>query len=213
MSQSLPNLREAFWARSGGLVCGVDEAGRGPWAGPLMAGAVALSPDPALRPRGLRDSKKLSEARREALAEEIRAKALFWAVAEASAAEVDALNPLQASMLAMRRAVEALGAAMGRDQPLACILIDGNRLPQGLPAPAEAIVGGDDLEEAIAAASILAKTTRDQVMRDLARLHPEYGWERNKGYGAPIHRAALTKYGPTAHHRRSYKPVAQMIPV
>ncbi len=207
MSKSLLSLREAFWAKEGGLVCGVDQAGRGPWAGPLMAGAVALSPDPALRPQGLRDSKKLSEARREALAEEIRAKALFWAVAEASAAEVDALNPLQASMTAMRRAVESLGV----DRPIACILIDGNRLPKGLPAPAEAIVGGDDLEESIAAASILAKTARDRVMRDLAKLHPEYGWERNKGYGAPAHRAALAKHGPTAHHRRSYKPVAQMI--
>ncbi len=199
--------RESLHAAQGGLVCGVDEAGRGPWAGPVMAGAVALSPDPALRPKGLRDSKLLSEARREALAVEIKEKALFWAVAEASAAEVDELNPLQASMLAMRRAVEALRV----NQPLARILIDGNRVPQGLPAPAEAIVKGDSTEESIAAASILAKVARDHVMIELSKLHPEYDWARNKGYGVPAHQAALLAYGPTVHHRRSFRPVAAAI--
>lgn len=199
--------REALYALEGGLVCGVDEAGRGPWAGPVTAGAVVLSPEAALRPRGLRDSKLLSEPRREALAVEIKEKALFWAVAQASAAEVDDLNPLQASLLAMRRAVEALRV----NRPIARILIDGNRIPEGLPAPAEAVVKGDMVEEAVAAASILAKTARDAIMRDLAALYPQYGWEKNKGYGAPAHRAALLAHGVTPHHRRSYKPVADRI--
>ncbi|MBK7564471.1 MAG: ribonuclease HII [Propionivibrio sp.] len=185
-----------------GLVCGVDEAGRGPLAGPVVAAAVIL--DPACPIEGLDDSKKLSAKRREALAIKIRAKALAWAVAEASVEEIDRINILQASLLAMRRAVDALGI-----QPSSA-LIDGNRCPQ-LPCPAQAIVGGDGKVASIAAASILAKTSRDAGMLELHAIYPQYGFDRHKGYPTPAHLKTLREHGASAVHRRSYAPVAQLI--
>lgn len=188
--------------RSEGLVCGVDEAGRGPLAGPVVAAAVIL--DPANPVEGLNDSKKLSAKRRELLAIEIRAKALAWSVAEATVEEIDAINILQASMLAMRRAVEGLVVKPVR------ALIDGNRCP-ALACKAEAIVGGDGKMESIAAASILAKTTRDAGMRELHVAYPHYGFDRHMGYPTAFHLQALREYGASPVHRRSFAPVAQLV--
>ena len=182
-----------------GLVAGVDEAGRGPLAGPVVAAAVILDD---LNPiAGLADSKKLSAARRERLYDEIRAKALCCSVAEASVEEIDRLNILQATMLAMRRAVEGL-----RLKP-AKVLVDGNRLPP-LPMLAEAIVKGDAKVAAISAASILAKVHRDRWCEGVHRDYPTYGFDGHKGYGTAEHLAALTTHGPCPHHRRSFAPVA-----
>lgn len=181
------------------LFCGVDEAGRGPWAGPVTAGAVVL--DPARRIDGLTDSKKLSERQRERLATEIRVSARAWGLGWASAAEIDALNIRQATHLAMRRAVASLGLVPE------FILVDGNDLPDGLPAPARAIVRGDLTEPAISAASILAKTARDRVMASLCAAHPGYGFAAHKGYGTPAHAEALARLGPCPEHRRSFAPV------
>lgn len=184
-----------------GRACGVDEAGRGPLAGPVVAAAVILDP---LNPiSGLNDSKKLSAKRRDALAVEIRAKALAWSVAEASVEEIDRINILQASLLAMRRAVEGL-----KIQPETA-LIDGNRCPQ-LACPAEAIVGGDGKVASIAAASILAKTVRDAGMLVLHAEYPMYGFDRHMGYPTALHLQALREHGPSPVHRRSYAPVAQL---
>ncbi len=188
--------------RSEGLVCGVDEAGRGPLAGPVVAAAVIL--DPANPVEGLNDSKKLSAKRRELLAIEIRAKALAWSVAEATVEEIDAINILQASMLAIRRAVEGLVVKPVR------ALIDGNRCP-ALACKAEAIVGGDGKMESIAAASILAKTTRDAGMRELHVAYPHYGFDRHMGYPTAFHLQALRDYGASPVHRRSFAPVAQLV--
>lgn len=179
-------------------VCGVDEAGRGPLAGPVYAAAVIL--DPAFPIVGLADSKKLSERRRDALAILIRERAIAWSVASATVAEIDQLNILQATMLAMRRAVEGLAPSA------TSALIDGNRCP-GLEIPARAIVGGDATEPAISAASILAKTARDAEMRRIHELFPEYGLDRHKGYDTAAHRAALGLHGPSPFHRRSFSPV------
>ena len=180
------------------IVCGVDEAGRGPLAGPVVAAAVIL--DPARPIDGLRDSKQLSPARRDALAQAIRERALGWAVARASVAEIDRLNILRASLLAMRRAVEAL--------PLAPTLarIDGNQ-PPTLACGVELIVGGDALEPCISAASILAKTARDADMLALHACHPEFAFDRHKGYPTTEHLARLRHHGPCAAHRRSFAPV------
>jgi ribonuclease HII len=179
-------------------VCGVDEAGRGPLAGPVFAAAVMLHP---ARPiTGLRDSKQLSAARREVLAAQIREQALGWAVASASVAEIDALNILGATLLAMQRAVQALPMAP------TLALIDGNRAPR-LACELRLIVGGDALEPAISAASILAKTERDRLMQTLHDRHPEYGFDRHKGYGSAAHLRALAQFGPCEHHRRSFAPV------
>ena len=184
-----------------GRACGVDEAGRGPLAGPVVAAAVILDP---LNPiSGLNDSKKLSAKRRDALAVEIRAKALAWSVAEASVEEIDRINILQASLLAMRRAVEGL-----KIQPETA-LIDGNRCPQ-LACPAEAVVGGDGKVASIAAASILAKTVRDAGMLLLHAEYPMYGFDRHMGYPTALHLQALREHGPSPVHRRSYAPVAQL---
>jgi len=182
-------------------VAGVDEAGRGPLCGPVYAAAVIL--DPTRPIDGLNDSKKLSEKKREALAPLIRERALAWAVGVATVDEIDRLNILHATMLAMRRAVEALGVAPDE------VLVDGNRVPPGLAVPARAIVGGDASEPAISAASILAKTGRDHEMMALARLYPQYGIARHKGYPTPEHLAALRAHGPSPIHRRSFAPVAQ----
>jgi len=184
------------------IVAGVDEAGRGPLAGPVVAAAVILNPDHI--PAGLNDSKRLSAARREALAPLIRASSV-WAVAHASVAEIDSLNILRASHLAMVRAVAALGV-----QP-DLALIDGNLLPRDLPCPGQAIVGGDACSLSIAAASILAKVARDAIMQDLDRQHPGYGWARNAGYPSAGHRAALLALGPTPHHRLSFAPLRKML--
>jgi ribonuclease HII len=189
-------------ARLLGLVCGADEAGRGPLAGPVVAAAVIL--DSGRPIVGLRDSKLLSPARREALAVEIRARAIAWQVACSDVAEIDALNILQASLLAMQRAIEAL-------EPAARFaLIDGNQVPR-LAIPARAIVGGDALEAAISAASILAKTHRDALMRTLDVEHPGYGFASHKGYPTPEHLSRLRELGPCAAHRRSFAPVRAVL--
>lgn len=180
------------------LVCGVDEAGRGPLAGPVYAAAVIL--DPARPIAGLADSKKLSERTRERLAVEIREKALAFGIASASVEEIDRINILQATLLAMRRAVEALTV-----QPVEA-LIDGNRCPV-LAMPARAIVRGDASEPAISAASILAKTARDAEMRRIHAAFPHYALDRHKGYDTAIHRAALLLHGPASFHRKSFAPV------
>jgi ribonuclease HII len=185
-----------------GLVCGIDEAGRGPLAGPVVAAAVIL--DPANPIAGLNDSKKLSAKRRELLAVEIRAKALAWAVAEASVEEIDRINILQASLLAMQRAVEGLGM-----QP-SHALVDGNRCPK-LPCTSEAIIGGDGKVASIAAASILAKTVRDAGMLEMHAAYPHYGFDRHMGYPTAAHLKALREHGVTPIHRRSYAPVAQLL--
>ncbi|WP_018609734.1 ribonuclease HII [Uliginosibacterium gangwonense] len=185
------------------LICGVDEAGRGPLCGAVVTAAVIL--DPAKPIEGLNDSKKLSAKKRDQLAELIRRDALAWAVAEASVEEIDRLNILHATMLAMSRAVAAL-----KIQPDE-VLIDGNRVPPQLQIPARAIVKGDATEPAISAASILAKTTRDAQLLEMDRRYPEYGFAAHKGYPTAAHLAALAKYGVTPEHRRSYAPVQNIL--
>jgi ribonuclease HII len=184
------------------LIAGVDEAGRGPLAGPVVAAAVIL--DPARPVAGLRDSKALSAAQRERLAGAIRTHALAWAVAHADVAEIDALNVLQATMVAMRRAVAGLGVAPEE------AWVDGNRCPE-LPCRVRAIVGGDRDVAAISAASILAKTVRDALLVALDARYPAYGFAQNKGYGTKEHLAALARYGPCPEHRRSFAPVRQTV--
>lgn len=184
------------------LVCGVDEAGRGPLAGPVLAAAVILD---AARPiEGLADSKQLTSRQRESRAREIRASALAWSVASASVEEIDALNILQASLLAMRRAVDMLAVKPER------VLVDGLHRPL-LDVPVRAIVKGDTKVAAISAASILAKVARDDEMRALHRRHPEYGFDRHKGYPTPAHLAALRVHGVSAAHRRSFAPVRALL--
>lgn len=184
------------------LPCGVDEAGRGPLAGPVYAAAVIL--DPGRPIAGLADSKKLSARRREQLALQIRERAFCWSIAFASVEEIDAINILQATLLAMRRAVEGLP-----NRP-SMALIDGNRCPR-LDLPARAIIGGDASEPAISAASILAKTARDAEMLRIHEAFPQYGLDRHKGYDTAFHRAALFEYGPAYFHRRSFAPVRQAL--
>lgn len=185
-----------------GLVCGVDEAGRGPLAGPVYAAAVIL--DPGAPIAGLADSKALSAPRRALLAEQIRSRALAWAVASASVAEIDEINILQASLLAMRRAVELLRAAPAE------VLVDGTHCP-AIRYPVRAIVKGDSTVAAISAASILAKTARDAEMLRLHQLYPAYGMDRHKGYPTAAHLAALRRYGVSEIHRRSYAPVRRLL--
>jgi ribonuclease HII len=188
-------MRRRLVASRGGLVAGVDEVGRGPLAGPVVAAAVIL-----VRPvRGLADSKVLSLDERERLAARLWRTARIG-IGAASVAEIDRLNILQASLLAMRRAVARLGCLPD------LALIDGNRAPE-LPCPAEAIVDGDALVPAISAASIVAKVTRDRLMRRLAGRYPGYGWETNVGYPTPAHVEALSQIGPCCHHRRSFRPI------
>lgn len=181
------------------LICGVDEAGRGPLIGSVFAAAVIL--DPARPIAGLADSKKLSEARREALAPLIREQALAWCIASASAQEIDQLNIFQATMLAMSRAVAGLQVLPDK------ALIDGNKVPKQLLVPAEAIVKGDAKVQEISAASILAKTARDAEMIALDAIHPQYGFARHKGYPTVEHLKALAEHGALAEHRRSFGPV------
>ena len=194
-------------AKSGALIIGVDEAGRGPLAGPVVAAACVLG-EPL--PAGLDDSKKLSAKRRAEIEPQIHASC-HWAVAVVEADEIDRINIFAATMLAMTRAVAALVEALGCEPQ--DVLIDGNKTPHGrVPEwrwSARAIVGGDALEPCISAASILAKEHRDRLMRDYAVQHPNYGWERNKGYGTAEHLAALQRHGPSPLHRQSFAPVAQ----
>jgi ribonuclease HII len=187
---------------SSASLCGVDEAGRGPLVGAVYAAAVVLGPDHGIV--GLADSKKLSEARREQLAALIRKQALAWSIASASAAEIDQLNILNATMLAMRRAVEGLAILLDE------VLVDGNRVP-ALNVPARAIVKGDATVAEISAASILAKTARDESMRQLHQLHPRYGFDRHKGYPTEVHLQALEQWGVLSEHRRSFGPVKQAL--
>ena len=186
-----------------GLVAGIDEAGRGPLAGPVAAAAVILHPDRPID--GLRDSKKLSASKRVQLADEIRARSMAWSVAWADPAEIDALNILQATLLAMRRAILGLRVIPTRVQ------VDGNRLP-GLRfgervIDGEAVVGGDDRIAAISAASILAKTVRDGMMMELDRVYPCYEFARHKGYGTAVHRERLREFGPCREHRFTFAPL------
>ncbi|SOH93151.1 RNase HII [Monaibacterium marinum] len=184
-----------------GPVCGVDEVGRGPWAGPVVTAAVILGPD---APDGLRDSKALSASRRDALFDAIL-ETCQVGIGRAELDEIESLNILKASLLAMTRAVEALPTTPG------FALIDGNKLPTNLPCDAEAIVKGDGKSRAIAAASIIAKVTRDREMVALAQQYPGYGWETNMGYGTKAHQEGLSRYGVTPHHRRGFAPIHKIL--
>lgn len=184
------------------LLCGVDEAGRGPLAGPVYAAAVIL--DPAWHIAGLADSKVLSPSRRLVLAELIRRRALAWAIASASVAEIDALNILQASLLAMRRAIEQLSLAPSE------VLVDGNQRP-AVGYPVRAVVRGDSYIPEISAASILAKTARDAEMLRLHQLYPLYGLDQHKGYATAAHLAALAGHGVAEIHRRSFEPIRKLL--
>ena len=187
-------------------ICGVDEAGRGPLVGSVVAGAVVLDPHNPIE--GLKDSKKLTPAKREFLYEQIMEKAKAWGVGEASPVEIDQINILQAPMLAMRRAIEDLTTRLGCWPNKA--LIDGNRCPE-LPISAEAIIKGDAKEPAISAASILAKVTRDRQMQLLHERHPEYGFAQHMGYPTQAHFAALQKFGACSEHRKSFAPVRKVL--
>lgn len=197
-SAALLALETEFWARGLTHVAGVDEAGRGPLAGPVLAAAVILPPGHIIP--GVDDSKRLQPAVRERLADEIRRQALACSIGAASAREVDRLNILRATHLAMRRALDRLPV------PVDHVIVDG--LPVPILGEAQtAVVEGDRRVHSVACASILAKVTRDRLMRRLAPRYPAYGWERNAGYGTPEHRDALARLGPTPHHRRSFAPV------
>lgn len=185
------------------LIAGVDEVGRGPLVGAVVTAAVILDPNNPIE--GLADSKKLSEKKRLALATEIKQKALAWALGRAEAEEIDKLNILQASLLAMTRAVEAL-----RIRPQ-FVLLDGNKIPNDLDIPAQAVVKGDSLVAEISAASILAKVARDQEMEELDRQYPEYAFAQHKGYPTKLHLEKLTALGPLPQHRRSFAPVRKVL--
>jgi len=188
------------------LICGVDEAGRGPLAGAVYAAAVILNPDRPIF--GLADSKKLSEKKRDALAIEIRQHALAWAIASSSVEEIDTINILQASLLAMKRAVEAMQLQFGITPYL--VQVDGNKTPT-INLPCEAIVKGDSKVQAISAASILAKTARDAELYDLDKQYPLYGFAQHKGYPTAVHMALLQQHGVSPVHRRSYAPVKLLL--
>jgi ribonuclease HII len=198
----MPRTRSARDALAGRTLCGVDEAGRGPLAGPVFAACVVLDP---IRPiEGLADSKVLSPSQRETLAVAIQARARAWAVASASVEEIDRLNILQATLLAMRRAVQQLDLVPDE------VLVDGNRCP-AIDHPVRAVIKGDATVPAICAASILAKTARDRSMCELHALRPEYGFDRHKGYPTPDHLAALRRHGVSEYHRRSFAPVRALL--
>ncbi len=198
--KTAPNFEFETAARQ--PVCGVDEVGRGPWAGPVVAAAVIL--DRQNIPAGLNDSKKLTAARRAVLFEAIMASSTV-AIGSASVAEIDQINILQATFLAMRRAVEGLAV------PPEFALIDGNKIPPNLPCAAQTVVKGDARSLSIAAASIIAKVTRDKLMCDLSATYPGYGWETNMGYGTKAHQEGLAALGVTPHHRVSFKPIHKML--
>ncbi|MEX5563556.1 ribonuclease HII [Pseudophaeobacter sp. 1A16562] len=202
MDQPDYSLEDAARARGSLIIAGVDEVGRGPLAGPVTAAAVILTPE--CIPEGLNDSKKLSPKKRQAVEQAIFDNGVV-AIAHATVEEIDSLNILRASHLAMERAVAALNP-----QP-DYLLIDGNMIPNGLQIPAEAVVKGDGKSLSIAAASIVAKEARDRIMVDLAQQFPGYGWEKNAGYPSKQHRMALEELGVTPHHRRSFKPVHKIL--
>ncbi len=211
LTRSMPDFTlERQWVRRGAArIAGIDEAGRGPWAGPVVAAAVCLPMErlPAELLTGLDDSKKLTPARRDALFEALQSCAevgVGIGIGRAGVEEIDSLNILQASLLAMRRAVAALDAMP------AAALVDGRQDP-GLDCPVETVIKGDGRSLSIAAASIVAKVTRDREMATLAARHPGYGWERNQGYGTAEHRQALERLGPCAEHRRSFRPISQLV--
>ena len=196
----MPDL--SFESRIDGIVAGVDEVGRGPWAGPVMAAAVVL--DQANIPVGLNDSKKLSAKKREALFA-VLCEAASYGIGQATVEEIDKINILQATFLAMTRAIEALPVAPDH------LLIDGNRCPKCLPCSAETIIKGDSRSLSIAAASIIAKVTRDRMMAELAKSYPAYKWESNAGYGTAQHREALDLVGISPHHRKSFAPIHRLM--
>lgn len=202
---SIPSLEyeQSYWQQGIGYIAGIDEAGMGAWAGPVVAGAVILRPDTLLP--GVNDSKKLTPARREKLFTLITKQAAAWAAGIASVADITALNIRGAAHLAMRRAVNNLSI-----QP-ELLLIDGNEAQPHPQIPATCIIKGDSLSLSIAAASIIAKVTRDRIMIELAKTHKEYGFESHKGYGAASHSAALERYGVTPHHRPTYAPIARLL--
>jgi ribonuclease HII len=204
VSQRRPTFEReiALWNAGRSIVAGIDEAGRGPLAGPVVAAAVVF-PAGMKAIRGLRDSKQLVPVKRERLAAVVRARAIAVGVGAASVREIDRLNIRRATILAMQRALARLRLAP------AGVLVDGLPLPE-LGCPHEAIVDGDVYCQSIAAASVVAKTVRDRLMRLLALRHPEYAWEENKGYGTPEHLDALLVFGPTRHHRTSFEPVCQL---
>ena len=185
------------------LVAGVDEAGRGPLVGSVVAAAVILDPNNPIQ--GLNDSKKLTEKKREKLFVEIQEKAIAWAIAEATHQEIDELNILQASLLAMRRAVETLKTIPEH------VLVDGNKVPKGLSMSCDAVVGGDALHAEISAASILAKVTRDHEMVELDKQYPQFGFAKHKGYPTKAHFEAIAEHGVIDQHRRSYSPVRKAL--
>jgi ribonuclease HII len=197
-------MQQALFSRETGFTAGVDEAGRGPLAGPVVAGAVILDVTQPIQ--GLADSKVLSAKRREQLAEEIVAKSLAWSVAWADAGEIDSVNILQATFLAMRRAI------LGLRIPPVLVEVDGNRLPNlvfnGRQLAGDAIVGGDARIPAISAASILAKVRRDAIMCRLDSIYPAYGFARHKGYGTEAHRDSINRFGPCPQHRRTFRPIS-----
>lgn len=198
----MQNMELSLFDYASEVICGVDEAGRGPLAGPVYAAAVIL--DPARPIDGLRDSKKLTEAKRDELAIQIKAYSLAWAIAKCSESEIDRLNILQASMLAMRRAIKALKVAP------TLALIDGNRCPV-IPIKSEAIIQGDDKVPAISAASILAKTARDAALIKLHKRYPHYGFDQHKGYPTELHLERLRMHGVSPVHRKSYAPVRELL--
>lgn len=185
------------------LVAGVDEAGRGPLAGDVYAACVLLDPQHPIA--GLNDSKKLSEKKRLYLADKIKAKALAWCIATSSVEEIDTLNILQATLLAMTRAVQGMSVSPEK------VLIDGNRIPKQLTLPAQAIIKGDQTEPAISAASILAKTARDESLLQWHKQYPQYGFDQHKGYGTALHLARLAQFGPCPAHRKSFAPVRKAV--
>ena len=199
-------MQTALFSPAEGPVAGVDEAGRGPLAGPVVAGAVILDPDRLID--GLADSKALSEGRRQALAAEIMQHAVAWSVAWADSHEIDRLNILQATHLAMRRAILGLRLTPAR------VKVDGNRLPSlvfgNRQVEGSAVVGGDSLVPAISAASIIAKVHRDGMMRSFDRLYPDYGFSRHKGYGTEAHREAISQFGPCPQHRQTFRPISSL---
>ena len=187
---------EQLRAQGARLLCGVDEAGRGPLAGPVYAAAVVFDPDNI--PQGLNDSKKLTEKKREALFDQICEQALSFGIATATVEEIEQYNILQATFLAMRRAVEQLTVTPN------LVLIDGNRIPEGLPSPAQFVIKGDALSASIAAASILAKVSRDRFMLELDKQYPQYEFSKHKGYGTALHYERLAEHGISPIHRRSF---------
>ena len=191
------------------LICGVDEAGRGPLAGAVYAAAVVLNPEKPIQ--GLADSKKLSEKKRDALALEIKSHALAWGIAYSTVEEIDQINILQASLLAMKRAVELIQVSLVDMQPMQLLVqVDGNQCPK-ISLPCEAIVKGDSKVQAISAASILAKTARDAALYELDQQYPMYGFAQHKGYPTAAHMALLREHGVSPVHRRSYAPVKALI--